>query len=739
MSIHKYFIFFVVSVLSLKAGPIGNDGAVSIQPAATFPTGDSTNQMLGFGAFTNGFTLTDINTSCSFNAFFPVGSVVELNGGSLFLAEDLTFTPSLIMVNAGGIYGNQKSLKISTTTDTAWPRGGVGLYNPATFDAGFPVLTVSWSFDNQYIAYAGVSTAGGLTPIPQLGILQFTGNSLISEVTVPDPAGTRAIRDFIGATSIGPTLKAIRDRTRAASIGPTLSVRFHPFTYYLAVATTQTSSTAGGYGIQVWQYSPTGSTLNLISYNDLNLSDPTAAWHPSGNYLAVGENSTNGSISLYPFNTGTGALGTPSTTALPATATFVGTGCLDWESGGNYLVAGVTNNNNSELQLYYFNGTSLTFTLGVQVGSSANIDGLSCSPTGSFIAVALNAGSDRLQIFEHNSANGTLTNQVMVTENIQANSVNWRYDGIYLAYGQQIGNSESPFRVYTFNSTLPALTLDQQVSGTLNINEVSWSHNGTYIATGDSGSLVKVYKFQDPNNVLGQPFIFNNVNIILGSNIFFGSPVKFQGNCIINGQNNTLGCGTIGSIIVDSGCSLLCTNLTMTQVAGKITMVDQTSSITLSNVTWLLDNNHSFTQGYVNFDKSVYITTTSENNFNFVFQSTNPSLIKSFATLTMDNGLTFSYDVPIAYGNLFTMQDRTAVWYINEGVTLHSTVTGMQLLKGTLKVGGTCNIASEALVQSQGMQFGDGVNGNNDLTIELLAGSGLNITSGFLTYDNVNG
>ena len=84
---HLFLLFFFGNSYFL-----GSDTTPSRQATATFLTsGNATNIMLGFGCFINGFTLTDVNTTCSFDSFEPVAGTVNMNNGRLYLFQDLYF------------------------------------------------------------------------------------------------------------------------------------------------------------------------------------------------------------------------------------------------------------------------------------------------------------------------------------------------------------------------------------------------------------------------------------------------------------------------------------------------------------------------------------------------------------------------------------------------------------------------------------------------------------------------
>ena len=50
---------------------------------------DPDNRLNGFAAFENGFSLENRVTTCTFDALFPVSGTVNINGGNLYLNQDV--------------------------------------------------------------------------------------------------------------------------------------------------------------------------------------------------------------------------------------------------------------------------------------------------------------------------------------------------------------------------------------------------------------------------------------------------------------------------------------------------------------------------------------------------------------------------------------------------------------------------------------------------------------------------
>jgi hypothetical protein len=100
--------------------------------------------------------------------------------------------------------------------------------------------------------------------------------------------------------------------------------------------------------------------------------------------------------------------------------------------------------------------------------------------------------------------------------------------------------------------------------------------------------------------------------------------------------------------------------------------------------------------------------------------------------------MTFSYKPPSASKNLIVMEANSSILYLYE-TSMHSTTTGIRLTKGILSVDGTCPVYSDATAESEAITFGDGAMASNDLVIKIGPESGLDVRSGLVLINNVNG
>jgi len=107
------------SIIQAKA--VGNNTAVfeTLSPIF-FPAADSNNSMYGFVHPIGGFTLENASTSCTFNTVMPVSGTIKMNGGTLYLLQDMTISNTVQLDGLGAIYGNNHTLYLPETV-TALP------------------------------------------------------------------------------------------------------------------------------------------------------------------------------------------------------------------------------------------------------------------------------------------------------------------------------------------------------------------------------------------------------------------------------------------------------------------------------------------------------------------------------------------------------------------------------------------------------------------------------------------
>ncbi len=223
-----------------------------------------------------------------------------------------------------------------------------------------------------------------------------------------------------------------------------------------------------------------------------------------------------------------------------------------------------------------------------------------------------------------------------------------------------------------------------------------------------------------------------NISLVLNSNVSLQSVLTFTNTSVVEGNGYILDLtNAAAKLAVGNSASVLLKNLIIGGgSAGKIFCTDNVSTISLENVTWILDANYSFTQGSLYINLGTIITGGKI----FTYQSTKTSIINSNTTLFFDAGMTFSYDTTA--NNLLSFQDTTALLHLYE-TTLYANSNGLNLTKGSVVIDGTCPLINDGNSIATSIAIGDGALAANNIFLDILAESGFNITRGFFVNKNV--
>jgi len=452
--INVFIALLCIAHLDLQGIVYGSDTATTIQSFVTFPQTDTTNTMLGFGRFSNGFGLQSATTTCTFNDFLPVDSAMVLNGGTLYLKEDLFLDSQLVVSSLGTIVGNNHCITFAPHTQTiVFPY--VGTLNQITAGSTNYCQSVGWSADDQYV---GV----GVKPNPAaFYVYSFNGSTMT-------PAANLNLPGYYDVWYV--------------AWRPVLT----PPPYYVATATDAPA------GVYVYKFTPPAS-LTITSTAAAGSGTRTVAWHPSGNLLAFGNYfATTQQILLYNFDASTGLLSTNTSYSFPASITFLNQ--LDFDYSGSYLTAAFGNSN--QVQVLSWNGTSLT-PVASAVDITQNLITAKWSPDGTLIAVGGTNGS--VHIFGFNRSTQTLTSSPVYSAaypgGVYIYKIAWHPNGKTLAVV-----TTSNLQLFTINKSTQQLVLTGVFSPpAANNPTVDWTRDGLYLAANST----------NPPNPINAIYIFN--------------------------------------------------------------------------------------------------------------------------------------------------------------------------------------------------------------------------------------
>ena len=299
------------------------------------------------------------------------------------------------------------------------------------------------------------------------------------------------------------------------------------------------------------------------------------------------------------------------------------------------------------------------------------------------------------------------------------------------------------------------LSINHRLSVTNSVTINGYGHSITFARKADDRGYSNIFTIADGatvtlENVVLKDFREDAITVGTGGKLLFGEGVyielaegqtlardwTFNGNAVINSYGNTidLGSHTIGVVQPQHTLTIQDTTLTGLKT-NNVRCVGNNATITFKDSNLLLSNNYSVTCGALNFERDVVMTGTNE----FAYNSTQPATIATESSLFLDTGTTFKYAPTSSNRDLIVMEDVTSKLYLN-GCTLNTTMTGMRLTKGSVIVDHKNVLENEvdgvgATKLSQGFGFGNGVVAD-DLTIHMMPGAMLDLTSGILDYEN---
>jgi len=714
----KRLIVLILMFLSCRLFGItvGSDTSSSKQKKIFFQASDDNNQLIGFTVFEGGFSFENSSTTCVFNAFFPISGSIALNGGTLFLARDTIFN-NPFRIGAGKIDANFYSIKFpSNVSNISLPSqnhtGVLSFVDEATI--GDDVYDISWSHDDKYVAVACDSFGGS-----ELQVFYFDG----TELTLKDSYNFGYVVDY--------------------------TVDWHPSDYYLAVGI------SSGDELLTFSFNPETEVLAQVDTKNTG-KIYSVAWSPDGQLLAAGRYNQN-DVQVYEVEDGVlGYLHTCTlyTGAESLSTNFVQRKGLTWHSSGNYLATTFYASAGGKkycIKVFSYNGSY--FTDSGYFENSDYIRAIDFKPESSLLVAGFYRGSQRLRLYYHNPSSGTitelgeptvkskafeiseLTEISLVQESRAVYDVEW--SGSLFAYLVSKSNSDYELKICSIDSSDNALYVVSGYNYTSNLNTLSWSNSGNYIATGGPTDKLIILEF------LSKPLIFKDAKLYFDSDVLLTGSIIFEGSCILNCGRNILDISSDACITVTDGATLLLEDVVIKGLAtDNIKCTDDDGIIQLDDVIWVQEDDFNFSNGALKFKNDVKMM----GDYIFAYQTIKTSTLLSRSTLALDVGFTFSYNPTCTSKDLIEMTDNTSLLLLN-GATLHTTVTGMQLTKGKLRVLRDSFLSSEVTSVSDGegkpVRIDEGItfgadDADYDLSCDILSGVTLYCLQGSLNYKNIS-
>lgn len=241
----------------------------------------------------------------------------------------------------------------------------------------------------------------------------------------------------------------------------------------------------------------------------------------------------------------------------------------------------------------------------------------------------------------------------------------------------------------------------------------------------------------------------NNVRIELGSNYDLNMSLTFLESSVFDGKNQVLDISPQNAkICIKPHGSVLFKNITIKGLSGtgietnnKIYLIDNTSTVSFENVTWIQSGDYIFNIGKFNIINGTFKLQVGsgaiDNEAKFEYSSTVTSTIHANATMYLDRNMTFSYNCQ--WDDMFALENASSVLYLNLAnidVADTANYAGLKLTKGTMVIDNRCEFRG-GTSNTRAIKIGNGIE-TDDLTLEVMAGGMLDIITGYLKFNNTS-
>lgn len=238
------------------------------------------------------------------------------------------------------------------------------------------------------------------------------------------------------------------------------------------------------------------------------------------------------------------------------------------------------------------------------------------------------------------------------------------------------------------------------------------------------------------------PVTFENAqDITLGADLYLSAKLTFSGTNIIRGNGYSIILGDAGQVVLEKGSTLLLHHISVEGLQdSNLCCLDNAATITVQLSKIFLDGDFTFSLGSFRFLGNTMI---GGGDHIFAYQSVMPSIIASNSALSLEAGLTFSYDPFVFKKDLLQFENNQSLLSLG-GSTLYISTAGMELTTGQVYLSNSSYVVSKLLINSETQEILTGglFLGNNtssdDCKLKLNTGSLLDIQEGRLVYRNVN-
>lgn len=758
-------LFFISILFSFNVFPlvVGSTTSVTWQGSTTFPAAAMDNTILGFTFMTDGFTLQDQTTTLTYDAVYSVVGDVALNGGTLYLDQDLVLNNVATFTSLGNINGQEHLFGLSSMLNT------LGAINQGLFTFNNIEVQLNGNLTfNANINFQGTSIINGKNSTLDLSstasIVVGSNSTLVLKdlIIVGVQAQNISCLDDSSSIVLDNCCLVLEDNftfTKGSFLFTNLSdiVGTHTFTYSSSQTSTVSSDSVltigSGTRLLIGRSQPNGNEpLAFVDQTSImHLENSVFATNPNGIELTKGKIQFARDVT-FEINSTSTANGVIVGDGIAADDVFfeLFPGASVIFSYGHIVFditkVNVIKSHSDTAQIirlaptvFYINQnlTSSNITLNSSFGATSVIapgktlsyDSTTfISPLGSFQAQASQNVVTTLELTGNNKVTVISGDFPFLTS---ISNVNNSFGGNGTIISPVTLQNSGAQLIWAVNGPLSADIIMNGGTLALASNLVC---TPDVVLSGSGNVSLGTNRF-----TLGtSPITWNDAVTWIGSNgvlrlqgpLTLDSTWTFSGQCTLDGNGQTLDL-TSGNLVVAPGSTLTLNNIVIKNISGTaISCVDNTGQIILNNVSWMQNGDFEFATGAMQF--------SHQNLFQgdgvlFVYDTIMTSTILAQSSILLDSGFTLSYDPSNNSSLLLQCIDNTSVINLKSS-TIHATSGGLQLTKGSLQIISNSTLESEG---STGITFGND-NPANDFACTIFNGVSLNVALGILNYRNAS-
>ncbi len=763
MKLYRVFIFSIfITLYFIYLYPVikGSELDVSVEPFVTFPSIDTNNTLLGFGWFKNGFALEDVNTTCTFNSVYPVSGTVDLNGGMVYLLQDLIFKNVTTLQGWGTIVGENHAINFCSSIKQL-PQNADVIENVSLFLSGN--LTV-----DSVITFKGTCVLDGSGHTITLGqngrfVVADGATLFLNNVKVEGISGTKIACLTSTSLLILDNVVWVQEGATTFSNG---SISFVDTVEFVGSSTFSYESTQASTIKSKSTWFIKDNLVLLIgrqaggqepifcenSDSVLDLHNCTFCVNAGGMTFTDGSISCSGEVTVDILSTDVAkafAIGNGIATNDPILELNSGTlvtfkkGHVVWDIIDDSKVRFLSKDarivrfaesvfhikHNLTMRNVTIDSSSLAATI-LENGAEMHYDG---------VVFAISVGTIEVTGQRYNS----------VTNLLAGNDSIFLVNGILPMYtvvtgvGNTINGNGSITGAIILLDPLAELILgiDGSMSEDVTLNTgmlklaagLKFDSNKHVIDSGtvDIGGYSLMLGPLDTTSLGNITWQGTGGSVILQSQVSLLGTWVFSGNCILQGNGNVLDLSGGGSIVVADGATLVLRDI---QVLGveqdSITCGGNGSVLKLDNVHWVQNGDVIFDKGSLLFINDVAFV----GSHILSYESSQTSTIKHNSRWSITDHMQLKIGRNNGSEPLF-FEDGTSTLFL-DNCSFHINSEGMQITNGRVMFARDVSVDIDSTDTTQCLIVGDG-DVIHDMIFEFNPGASVNFNSGHIVYDVV--